>query len=139
MPTLEKIRREYAGLDVEFIAVAAEAGNGKAIQEAMARWDLTWTPGLDRGLVAVRRYGVQAFPVVFLIGRDGTVEAVHGRIRNTPTHNGLDNLETELRSELDLLLSGYTREQFPTNQCPATQPAGPLRPVTGTDAEGQSR
>lgn len=139
MPILENIRRDYAGTDMEFIAIAAESGTGEGIRQAMARWDLTWEPGLDRGLRAIRVYGVQAFPCVFVIGRDGIVEAVHGRNRNAPRKNGLDNLESDLRTELDLLLAGCTREQFPANQTPATQPATALRPAIGTPTEGQSR
>lgn len=139
MPILENIRRDYAGTDMEFIAIAAESGTGEGIRQAMARWDLTWEPGLDRGLRAIRVYGVQAFPCVFVIGRDGIVEAVHGRNRNAPRKNGLDNLESDLRTQLDLLLAGCTREQFPANQTPATQPATALRPAIGTPTEGQSR
>ena len=130
------------GQGVPLIAVNTAGGNGVGIAMAVERWGLlraapagntsesgSQTPptalvGVDRGFRAVRQYGVKAYPVVFLIGPDGTIEAVHGRHANTAVNNGLDNLEAELRAELDVLLRSGTRTDFPRNR-----PARDGRPV----------
>jgi hypothetical protein len=87
---------------------------------------------VDRSFLAARQYGVKAFPVVFLIDPNGIIEAVHGRWSNTATNNGLDDLEADLRTELDLMLAGRTRADFPKKaptaeyRAPAAKP-GPAR------------
>lgn len=135
------------GEAINFVAVMPTTGNGGAVSEAVERWGAAhdgqaqpadndlgssspanpdaasrwqgWTVAIDRGMRAATTYGVKAYPVVFLIGRDGIVEAVHGRWSNTRRNNGIDTIEAEVRTQLDLLLAGKTRADFP----PATQPA----------------
>jgi hypothetical protein len=74
---------------------------------------------------------VLAYPVVFLINKNGVIEAAHGRTR-LALPDGLENLESTLRTKLDLLLGGKTRDDFPSlvsatppsdNFDSATQPA----------------
>ena len=139
MPGLEKLYRDYGGLpDVEFIAIAAEAGNGTAVREAMARWDLTWTPGLDRGFRAIKAYGVQAFPAVFLIGRDGPVEAVHRHTRNAPGQRAGPPRRGAARRARSAAVGLYA-QPVPGQPLPRTERGVALRPLVGSDTQGQSR
>lgn len=125
VPILERVRRDYSERQIpnlRFLAVCPAPGTGEKAEAAIERWDLGGQIALDRDSKVVQRYGVHAFPVVFLIGLDGTVQAVHGRYSNTEDHNGLDALESDLHTEIDILLAGGTRDYFPV-PAPATQPA----------------
>jgi thiol-disulfide isomerase/thioredoxin len=140
VPILERIWKEYEERGVQFLGVAA-VGVTQDIESAVARWDLDWPLGLDRDWHTVLQFGVRAFPVVFVLGYDGTVEAVHGRSSNHLTGNGLDDLDSQLRNELDVLLTGRTRADFPnweqlaqkpvTTRPVTTRPAGPVLKLTG--------
>jgi hypothetical protein len=50
-------------------------------------------------------YKVSSFPTLFVVGQSGEVEAVH--IGAKP------DLESQVAQEVDLLLQGKTREDFP--------------------------
>ena len=137
VPVLEKVWQDYAGHGVQFLGVAAAGGNGQGIADAAERWGVDWPLGVDRSFRAVRGFGVVAYPVVFVIGPNGIVEAVHGRRSNAGVGNGLDDLDMELRTELDILLAGGNRADFPDWEKAAelaaapppavsTRPAGPV-------------
>ena len=137
VPVLEKVWKDYAGHGVQFLGVAAAGGNGQGIADAAERWGVDWPLGVDRTFRAVRGFGVVAYPVVFVIGPNGIVEAVHGRRSNAGVGNGLDDLDMELRTELDILLAGGTRADFPdwekaAELAAATPPAVSTRPAAPT-------
>jgi thiol-disulfide isomerase/thioredoxin len=144
MPRIRQVIEEYAPHGVKTLVIAASGGNGTGIAMAFERWGFQRTPahdtpenasasrpardagptprdliGVDRGFRAARMYGVRVFPMVFLVGRDGIIEAVHGRRSNDPTGNGLDDVQNELVTELDILLHGGSRADFPAPPRPA--------------------
>jgi len=133
MPVIEKVSKEFAGRGVRFYGINVADGNGVGIAQAMERWGIDWTIGLDRGRELASQFGIVAYPVILLIGRDGVIEAVHGRYNNYARTNGLQDIEAELRTELNILLAGGTRADFPpaapARQAATTQPAA-RRPVS---------
>lgn len=113
MPLLGQVGKEYAQLDVQFLGVAPTDTGDKANVDAADSWGVDWPIGSDRAFKVAEQLGVRAFPVVFVIDREGIVQAVHGRRSNRGIHNGMDNVDVELRGEIDTLLLGRTRADFP--------------------------
>ena len=97
VPIIEKVAKDYMSRDVRFVGVAGSSGSDVAVEESVATWGVTWPVGVDYDRSVLTQYGVRAFPAVFLLDREGIVQAVHGRVANIEKNNGLDNLETELR------------------------------------------
>lgn len=112
IPELEQIYKDYAGKPVQFLGVAV-SGNQYGAELAVQRWGMEWPYGFDPEFRLAAHFGLKAYPVVFVLGYDGTIEAVHGRYANEQKHNGLENLSFQLRTELDTLLAGHTRSSFP--------------------------
>jgi hypothetical protein len=127
VPVLETIWKDYAGQGVQFLGVAGGWGDARDIIDAAEAWNMDWPYGADRGRRIARQLGVEAYPVIFLVGKGGTIEAVHGRWNNRMNDNGLDHLDMQLRTELDTLLAGRSRLEFPDWEKvlnpPTTRPA----------------
>jgi len=133
VPVIERVWNDYrSDPDVAFLGVTAGSRHKQEIADAIKRWGAKGPIAVDWDFELIQTYGVRAYPVVFVIGRDGIVEAVHGRLANTAADNGLDNLETELRTEIEILLSGGTRQDFPDRQAEATKPPVATQPATVT-------
>jgi len=113
MPDIEAIWKDYGKQGVQFYGIAANAGNGEGIRDTMKRWGVDWPWGVDYGYRTIGHFGIVAYPVIIVAGRDGVIQAVHGRISNDEVGNGLDDIDKELRAELDLLIGGGSREDFP--------------------------
>lgn len=113
MPVIARVVSEYASRGVRVFGIAAGGGDEEPLKQAAERWGVSWPVGVDRDWRAAQKVGVRAYPVVFLIGQEGVVESVHGRYSNRIVDNGLDYVDIELSTELDLLLAGGTREGFP--------------------------
>jgi len=149
MPTIESIWKDYRARDVQFYGIAINTGNGKGILDAFKLWGVDWPWGIDLGYHAINRFGITAFPVIVVVGRDGVIQAVHGRRSNALVDNGLDDIDKELRAELDLLIGGGSREDFPdwealrkaaASSRPATvRPEQPVLTVKADDRKPTSK
>lgn len=140
IPMLEQIAKTYASKGVQFLNVATGARPGATAETEKAAADqLAKSLGismpialdaLNSAQTVAKNYLVAGYPVVFLVGKSGVVEAVHRGDGGTP--EGAAALEKQIRAELDVLLEGKTRSAFPTPTIagatpPATQPATPKR------------
>jgi thiol-disulfide isomerase/thioredoxin len=123
LPVFERIAKSYSGKPVEFLTVCAGQQDLAAVADAAKRRGVTLPVGLDPDFAVTRRYAIRGFPVIYVIGKDGLIEAVHGRSPTYAEADGLENLETDLRAQLDLLLAGKTRADFPTTRPAASAPA----------------
>lgn len=125
LPAFQRVADRYAGKPVDFLTVCS--GEKDAARAAAAAKDrgLTLPVALDPHETASGRYGVRVFPVVFVLAADGAVQAVHGRTGVVPGSDGLQNLEADLRAQLDLLLALDT----PSGRRPLTEPGHPASPA----------
>jgi len=110
---LEKIYKDYNSKGVEFLDICTDPKNRthKEIKEIARKIGTNAPIALDRPRQASVKYYVKSLPTLLLVGKTGTVEAVHIGAGSTPDQ--LKALETSIRSELDLLLAGKTRADFP--------------------------
>lgn len=105
LPTLEALNKEYAGKDVEIVAISLDAKAGQRAktepeilavfeQLGMSTVPMAWDPDRKVG----NEYKVQSFPTSFVIGKNGIVEAVH--------IGGPADLSKQIQGEVDKLLAG---------------------------------
>jgi thiol-disulfide isomerase/thioredoxin len=105
LPNFEKLKKEYEGKDVQFMAISLDAKEGQrsktepeliaAFQElGMASLPMHWDPDKKIG----NQYKVQSFPTSFVIGKNGLVEAVH--------IGGPADLDKTIKTQVDKLLAG---------------------------------
>jgi hypothetical protein len=88
MPTIESIWKDYRARDVQFYGTAINTGNGKGILDAFKLWGVDWPWGIDLGYHAINRFGITAFPVIVVVGRDGVIQAVMDADRQCSVDNG---------------------------------------------------
>ena len=102
LPMLADIYKDYK--DKGFLLVAVNVGEDRAAAaEFMEDQGLDVPVVLDTDGSVGGMYHVVAIPTVVLIGRDGTVEAVH--------QGYSPNVDKDLRKELDVLLEGGTLQE----------------------------
>ncbi len=129
MPTVEQLYKQYRDKGVEFIAINQDGRTGtRARTEAQVldtyrQWSLSLPMTMDPEQEVAQGYKVRSYPTFVLVGRDGTIEAVHV--------GAAADFDATVRTELDLLLQGKTRTAFPVAAAPpaASQPAAPRPPV----------
>lgn len=126
LPVFQRVAESYADRAVEFVTVCAGDRNAAQVADAAGQRGLRLPVGLDPDYTAARRYAIRAFPFVCLIGKDGRIESVHGRRPTYDDKDGLENLEGDLRSQLDRLLALDT----PGGRTPLTEPGGPASPAS---------
>ncbi|MFB3787283.1 MAG: DUF2092 domain-containing protein [bacterium] len=97
MPVMEKVTSSFKDQGVKLIAVNLQE-DAAIIQKFLKQMNLHPTVALDREGKVAEQYGVQVIPTTVLIGKDGTVQAVH--LGNLP------NLKDTLESELKALING---------------------------------
>jgi thiol-disulfide isomerase/thioredoxin len=96
MPILEGIWEDYQGKD--FLLLCVNVGEGPPeVAAFLAELDLNVPVALDSDSAVAEKYGVDAFPTVMIIGKDGRVSAIH---RGIPP-NAPDKV---LRNEVDAAL-----------------------------------
>jgi len=105
LPTVEELRKKYeSNPDVEFVAINLDDRTGKRLRteaqsiEQYKEWGLNMPMVLDSAKEVGEPYKVGNFPTMFVLGKTGTVEAVH-----VGAPNGMD---TVLSQEIDTLLEG---------------------------------
>jgi thiol-disulfide isomerase/thioredoxin len=97
LPVLIEVAEAYRDLGVAFYAVNEEE-DPQMIRTFLELKRLSLTVPLDREGRVGRLYGVDGIPQTVLIGRDGTVQAVHVGF--------IPDLKERLAEELDALLAG---------------------------------
>ena len=97
LPIVAKVAADYKGKGVVFYAVNQQEQPDQ-IRKFMEKEGLSCPVALDTDGKAGVTYQVQGIPQTVLIGKDGTVQAVHIGL--------IPDLEKTLREQLDLLLKG---------------------------------
>ena len=116
MPALVSIIDEYArkdkqeGREQQVVLYAVSLGDPpEAIRQFQKQLGVTFPVALDKRLVAAKLYKVNPIPHKVLIGKDGTVQAVHLGA-GSPGARTLEELlagyKKQLRQELDALIAG---------------------------------
>jgi thiol-disulfide isomerase/thioredoxin len=140
LPILQELAESYGGQQVEFLAVGSHIAGRGIVLDIAGRIGWKLPLAVDRGMIAASRYGVQAYPVIFLIDRSGVIQAAHGRWTALHLLDGLENLEDDLPVELDILLAGKTRADFPKPPAAANRHHSPAtRPVSMPTAPDRQR
>lgn len=125
MPTVERLYQDYKDKGVDVVAINQDERSGPRARteeqtlDTYREWNLSMPMTMDPDQAVGRAYNVSGYPTFFLIGRDGTVEAVHV---GAPS-----SFDSTVRTQLDLLLAGKDRKAFPAAP---TQPAASPNPVT---------
>jgi len=97
LPVFQKVAADYKDKNVVFIAVN-QGEDVDTIKRYLERTGLEFTVMLDTDGAIGNNFKVEGIPQTVIIGKEGIVQAVHeGFSRDS---------ETQLRSELDTLLSG---------------------------------
>ncbi len=118
MPTVEKLHNDYKDKGIEVIAInqdGREGPRGKTEEQTLAtykEWNLSMPMTMDPSQAFSGQYKVRGYPTFVLVGRNGIVEAAH--VGATPTFDSI------VRTEMNLLLEGKTREAFPQAPPPPT-------------------
>jgi len=123
MPAVEQLNRDLMDKGVDVIAINQDSPTARAPRTreqtlvTYKEWNLSMPMTLDPEQKIARSYLVTGFPTFFVIGQSGLIEAVH--VGYTPA------LDNTARRELDLLLQGKSRADFPgaTAMAPASRPA----------------
>ncbi len=97
MPVIEKVAAEYKEKGVLLYAVNIQE-TPEDIQKFIDDSGLKLPIALDKEGEVARAYQANAIPQTVLVGKDGTVQAVHVGL--------LPNLEAQLKKELDTLVAG---------------------------------
>jgi thiol-disulfide isomerase/thioredoxin len=111
IPHINSLHEKYKDKGVDVVAVSMdgrEGSRGRTPEQILQQYNdlklsLPMTMDPDRKIGGP--YKVSSFPTLFVVGQSGEVEAVH--IGAKP------DLESQVSQELDLLLQGKTREDFP--------------------------
>ena len=122
MPIVEQLHKDYQSKGVDVIAINGDARSGrraKTEEQTLAtykEWNLSMPMTMDPEQTIGQQFKARSYPTFVLVGRSGTVEAAH--VGAAPT------FDSTVRTELNLLLQGKTREAFPQQPVPpaATQP-----------------
>jgi len=97
MPILEAVAKDYAHKGVELYAVNQQEKE-ETIRAFLDETGLSVTVGLDSSATIADRYLVSGIPQTVIVGKDGTVQAVHVGV--SPA------FDNDLREQLDTLLAG---------------------------------
>ncbi len=102
MPTVSEVMQEYKGKGVVLYAIDGDAQEDEAtIRAFMKELKINPAVALDEDSVVSDAYGASGLPTMVIIGKEGTVQAVHEGVPRD-----LSKYAPELRHELDTLLAG---------------------------------
>lgn len=133
LPIMQRLFDQYRAKGFEFLLVNADrvAPLSEVVNRTL-EMHLTMPMAGDRDMTASRAYGASALPAMYIISKSGQIEAVH--IGLGMEDAALKQYETDITTELDLLLAGKTRADFPkTSGAPADATpvnAAPVVPAT---------
>ena len=114
LPILVEVTDTYKGKGVTFYAVNIQE-SAEAIKTFLDKMGIKCNVALDKEGDAAKKYLVQGIPQSVVIGKDGTVEAVH--IGLAP------DLKEEFKKELDTLLAGKSLTKKPAAPEKKAEPA----------------
>ena len=97
MPILDAVAKDYADKGVELYGVNQQEKE-ETIRAFLEETGLSVTVGLDPAATIADRYLVSSIPQTVIVGKDGTVQAVHVGV--SPA------FDNDLREQLDTLLAG---------------------------------
>lgn len=122
LPMLQRVANLYAKRGVDFNLVSLDRTvPPEKVAEMVKNLGVTLPFSVDAKQLAGRKYGADRFPMTFVMGKDGIIEAVN---------NGApDNFEEILKGQLDALLAGKNREAFPKPAATAAQPGHVAAPL----------
>lgn len=120
LPLLQRIAKLYANKDVDFQLVSLDqVASIDVVVKTAKDLGVTLPIAVDARQSSALKYGANRFPMTFVLGKAGIIEAVN--------HGAPENYETVIKAQVDLLLAGKTRADFPPAirgmQQAATQPA----------------
>jgi cytochrome c biogenesis protein CcmG/thiol:disulfide interchange protein DsbE len=131
MPTVEQAYQEFKDNPrVKFIAVSQDQNTGKRaltpeqVAETFRERKLTHALALDPEQAVGKAFQATSYPTLFVLGRDGKVEAVH--------IGATGGLTEALTQEINTLLAGKSLAA----EKEATATAAPKAPPTGPEAPG---
>lgn len=111
LPMLDQLYRAYRSKGVEFVNISVDEYRPAAeVKAAAAALDSKMPLALDPTHRVAKALGVSDFPMMLLIGKDGTVEAVRRGIGRSPAE--LEILSETIKEQLDKLLEGKNRSEF---------------------------
>lgn len=102
MPVVDKVADDYKSKGVAFYAVNCGEDSAK-VKGFLDGQNLDMPVALDPNQVVQSKYGANSIPRMILVGKDGTVQAIHAGY--SPA------LDRDLREQLDTLLSGKKLEE----------------------------
>jgi len=97
MPIIEEVAAAYKDKGVVLYAVNQDEASA-TIQDFLTAQKLNVTVALDKGCAVGAQYGASSIPLTYIVGKDGTVQAVHLGMT--------DGLRKMLTGELDALVAG---------------------------------
>ncbi|HNQ22198.1 MAG TPA: TlpA disulfide reductase family protein [Phycisphaerae bacterium] len=118
-PWIETVYQSYKDKGVDVLAInlddrgdpeknkraKTEEQSLQQYNEAKLTMPMTMTTADNDTRKVAGDYKVQSFPTLFVVGKDGTIEAVHIGAK--------EGLDKTIAAELDILLAGKTRADFP--------------------------
>lgn len=104
MPILVRVLDKYKDKGVVFYAVN-EADEPDSIRAFQKKLDLKFAVALDKDKSVARKYALEGIPQTVIVGKDGTVQAVHVGVG--------PELDKQLTKELDTLIAGKKLAEKP--------------------------
>lgn len=130
LPVLQKVYEKFAG-KVRFVSVSTDGQRKmpkvmtpQEIADFVKGLNVTIPLVLDPTGTAAPRYNATSLPTLLVVNKNGTIEAFH-RGEELDPQTRVSTLDSRLEAELNVLLAGKTRADFPPRPVskPATQPA----------------
>lgn len=112
LPIMQRIANAYSSRGVDFNMISLDTTTTpEKVAEIVKDLDVTLPFAVDSKQTVGKKYGAHSFPITFLIGKDGIVEAVQ---KGAPA-----SFEADIKAKLEVLLQGKRRDSFPTAAAPA--------------------
>lgn len=139
LATIQSLNMQYFRKGVTFVNISVDPlKTAEEVTQAAQQCGLALnTVVLDPAYATASRFGIKSVPTVVLIGKSGVIEAVHEGF--TAPNQAESGYEQMLRSELDLLLEGRTRAEFPAGPKPACTADAMEAQVSLAHADASSR
>lgn len=124
LPLLQELRNRFAREGVNFVNVSMDRLTPPSeVTEAIRSLNVSMPIALDSQHEVAAKYGVEGPPTLFLIGKQGRIEAIHKGLPEADAERKA--YQDRLAVEIDALLAGKTRLDFP----PGAAPGGRMTPA----------
>ena len=125
LPILQRVVQAYSPKGVDFNLISLDKTATPAqVAQVMNQLQVTLPYAIDSKEIAGSKYGANKFPMAYVMGKDGVIEAVNQGCPAT--------YEQNLRGQLDALLAGKNRTQFPAALAAATTQPAPMTSIQAT-------